>query len=146
MNVLLIIAAIILSVGGYLYYSIRKMKNLPAVEKSHKIKDLTDKNFNNQIKNSLSLVDFWAPWCMPCKMMAPVLNEIAEDTEAKVQVCKVNVDEYQSLASKYGIRGIPTTVLFSNGKEINRFVGVKSKRFILQQINDEKYNLAQSNR
>lgn len=97
MNVFIIIAAVILVIGGFLYYSIRKMKNLPEVEKNEKIKDLTDKNFNNQIKDSLSLVDFWAPWCMPCKMMAPVLNEIAE--EAKVQVCKVNVDDYQSLAS-----------------------------------------------
>jgi len=134
MNTVLIIALIILAIGGYLYYTVRKMKNLPEVEKSHKIKDLTDKNFQNQIKNSLALVDFWAPWCMPCKMMAPVLNEIAEDAESKVLVCKVNVDQHQSLASKYGIRGIPTTVLFRNGKEINRFVGVKSKNFILEQI------------
>jgi thioredoxin 1 len=138
MNIALIITAIIVLIAGYLYYTIRKMKNLPEVEKSQKIKDLTDKNFNNQIKNSLSLVDFWAPWCMPCKMMAPVLNEIAEEADPKVQVCKVNVDQFQSLASKYGIRGIPTTVLFRNGKEINRFVGVKSKSFIMNQINSLK--------
>lgn len=134
MNIALIITAIILVIGGYLYYTIRKMKNMPEVEKSHKIKDLTDKNFDNQIKNSISLVDFWAPWCMPCKMMAPTLNEIAEEARSNVQVCKVNVDEYQSLATKYGIRGIPTTVLFRNGKEVNRFIGVKSKNFLLEQI------------
>jgi thioredoxin 1 len=138
MNIALIILAIILAIAGYLYYAVRKMKNLPEVEKSQKIKDLTDKNFNNQIKNSLALVDFWAPWCMPCKMMAPVLNEIAEEAECKVQVCKVNVDQFQVLASKYGIRGIPTTVLFRNGKEVNRFVGVKSKSFIMDQINSLK--------
>jgi thioredoxin 1 len=138
MNVLLIIAGAILLIGGYIFYSFRKIKNLPEVEKSLKIKDLTDKNFNHQIKNSISLVDFWAPWCMPCKMMAPVLNEIAEESDARVQVCKVNVDEYQSLAVRYGIRGIPTTVLFRNGKEINRFTGVKSKNFLMDQINSLK--------
>lgn len=132
--IIALITAVILAIGGYLFYMVRKMKNLPDVEKSHKIKDLTDKNFSNQIRNNLTLVDFWAPWCMPCKMMAPVLNEIAEEAHSNVQVCKVNVDEYQSLASKYSIRGIPTTVLFRNGKEINRFVGVKSKNFLLEQI------------
>ncbi|MGB8490411.1 MAG: thioredoxin [Bacteroidales bacterium] len=138
MNILIIITAVILVIGGYIYYSYKKLKNIPAVEKSQKIKDLTDKNFNNQIMKSISLVDFWAPWCMPCKMMAPVLNEIAEEADGKVQVCKVNVDQFQSLASKYGIRGIPTTVMFRNGKEIKRFTGVKSKNFLLDQINSVK--------
>jgi thioredoxin 1 len=71
-------------------------------------------------------------------MMAPVLNEIAESDNSGLQVCKVNVDEYQSLASKHGVRGIPTTILFRNGKEIDRFVGVKTKDFILKQINSIK--------
>lgn len=137
MYIALIIGAIVAILAGYVFYSFRKMKNLPEVEKSPRIKDLTDKNFNYQVKNSLSLVDFWAPWCMPCKMMAPVLNEIA-DSESGVQVCKVNVDQNQTLAARYGIRGIPTTVLLRNGKEINRFVGVKSKSFILDQINSVK--------
>jgi len=133
MNIFLIIAAVILVLGGYFYFSYLKIKNLPDVEKSQKIMDLTDKNFHNQIKTSISLVDFWAPWCMPCKMMAPVLNEIAEEANIKVQVCKVNVDQYQSLASKYGIRGIPTTVVFRNGKEINRFVGCFQRSEDVQQ-------------
>ena len=111
------------------------MKNIPETEKSEKIKDLTDKNFQYQLKNNISLVDFWASWCVPCKMMAPVLNELAEEVRPGVQVCKVNVEEYQSLASQYGIKGIPTMLLFRNGKEINRFVGVKSKDFLLDQIN-----------
>lgn len=138
MTTLLVITAVLAIAGGFIYFSFKRMKNLPEVEKSIKIKDLTDKNFTHQIKNSTSLVDFWAPWCMPCKMMAPVLNEIAEKDNTGIQVCKVNVDEYQSLAAKYGIRGIPTTVLFRDGKEVNRFVGVKSKDFILKQINSIK--------
>ncbi len=139
MNIFLIMAAAILVIAaGFFFNSYRKIKNLPDVEKNQKIKDLTDKNFNHQIKNSISLVDFWAPWCMPCKMMASVFNEIAEEADTKVQVCKVNVDQYQALASQYGIRGIPTTVLFRNGKEINRFVGVKTKKFLLDEINNVK--------
>ncbi len=89
-------------------------------------------------KGKIVLIDFWASWCVPCKMMSPVLNELAEEAGPNVQVCKVNVEEYQSLASKYSIRGIPTMLLFRNGKEINRYVGVKSKDFLLQEIN--KYN------
>ena len=110
------------------------MKNVPEVVKSDKIKDLTDKNFQHQIKNNISLVDFWASWCVPCKMMSPVLNELANEVGSGVQVCKVNVEQYQSLASKFAVRGIPTMLLFRDGREINRFVGVKSKDFLLDQI------------
>jgi thioredoxin 1 len=139
MSVALIVTILVLIFfAGYIFLSYRKMKNVPDVVKSDKIKDLTDKNFSHQIKNNISLVDFWASWCVPCKMMSPVLNELAEEAGPNVQVCKVNVEEYQSLASKYAVRGIPTMLLFRNGKEINRYVGVKSKDFLLQEIN--KYN------
>jgi thioredoxin 1 len=133
--VLIAVVSLVALLAGYVIFSYRKMKNIPEVEKSEKIKDLTDKNFNHQLKGKVSLVDFWASWCMPCKMMAPVLNEIAERVGPEVQVCKVNVEQHQSLASKYAIRGIPTMLLFKNGKEINRFVGVKSREFLLDQIN-----------
>lgn len=111
-----------------------KLKNTPAVADSVKIKILTDKNFQQQIKNGLTLVDFWASWCMPCKMMAPVLNELAEEINQEASIGKLNVEHYQPVAAKYSVRGIPTMILFKNGKEINRFVGVKSKEFLLKQI------------
>lgn len=135
MNIALIIVAILVIAIGYIIYLYRKLKNQPEVEKSVKIKDLTDNNFNQQIRNNITLVDFWAPWCMPCKVMAPILNEIAEQVDSKVQIAKVNIDENQPLAAKYNIRSIPTTVLFRNGKEVNRFVGVKTKNFLLEHIN-----------
>jgi thioredoxin 1 len=135
MNTIIIIAGVIFTIfSGYVIISYRKMKNVPEVAKSDKIKDLTDKNFQNQIKNSISLVDFWASWCVPCKMMSPILNELANEVGSGVQVCKVNVEQYQALASKFAVRGIPTMLLFRDGKEINRFVGVKSKDFLLDQI------------
>ena len=112
----------------------RKMKNTPMVADHEKILTLTDKNFNNQTKNKLVLVDFWASWCAPCRMMAPVLNEIAGELTEKSHVGKVNIEQYQTLAQKYKVKSIPTMILFKNGKEINRFVGIKSKDFLLQQI------------
>jgi thioredoxin len=134
-TVIIIVVSVLAVFILYVLYSVRKMKNIPEVEKNAKIIDLTDKNFNHQLRNNVSLVDFWASWCVPCRMMAPVLNEVAKEVGPGVQVCKVNVEQYQSLASKYAIRGIPTMLLFRNGKEINRFVGVKSRDFLLEKIN-----------
>jgi thioredoxin 1 len=112
----------------------KMMKSLPAVEDHKNIITLTDKNFAAQTKNRLMIVDFWAAWCGPCKMMAPVLNEVAEELEGSKRVGKLNVDENSALARKYNVRSIPTMILIRDGKEIGRFVGVKSKNYILDQI------------
>jgi thioredoxin 1 len=111
-----------------------KMNKIPTVPDHEKIMTLTDKNFNHQTTNKVVLVDFWAAWCGPCKMMAPVLNDIAGELKGNNYIGKVNVEHYQSLATKFKIRGIPTMVLFKNGVEIKRFVGMKSKEFLIQQI------------
>jgi len=131
----LIITGIIISVLVTLYILARlKMKNIPAVDDSDKILTLTDKNFQHQTKNKLVLVDFWASWCAPCRMMAPVLNEVADELSGNSHVGKVNIEQYQSLAQKFQVRNIPTMILFKNGKEHTRFIGVKSKEFLLEQI------------
>jgi thioredoxin 1 len=127
---------IVLMIGLVLFARYR-MKNIPSVADSDKILTLTDKNFQHQTKNKLVLVDFWASWCAPCRIMAPVLNEIAEELSGDSRIGKVNVEQYQTLAQKFQVRGIPTLILFKNGREINRFVGVKSKEFLLDQI--QKY-------
>jgi thioredoxin 1 len=111
-----------------------KMKNLPLVTDHEMILTLTDKNFQHQTKDRLVLVDFWASWCAPCRMMAPVLNDVASELNGSSHVGKVNIEQYQSLAQKFQVRNIPTMILFRNGREINRFVGVKSKDYLLQQI------------
>lgn len=72
------------------------------------------------------LVDFWAPWCGPCKMLGPVIAEIAEEYNGKVKVCKVNVDEEGELAAENGIVSIPTVILFKNGSQVGKMVGAKS--------------------
>ena len=131
---MIVIGLIIVSFGIIMYMAKARMKNIPLVADHEKILTLTDKNFQQQTKNKLVLVDFWASWCAPCRMMAPVLNEVATELSGNSHVGKVNVEKYQSLAQKFKVRGIPTLILFKNGAEVNRFVGVKSKDFLLQQI------------
>jgi len=114
------------------------MKNIPVVADNENILTLTDKNFQHQTKNKLVLVDFWASWCAPCRMMAPVLNEVASELSGSSHVGKVNIEQYQSLAQKFQVRNIPTMILLKNGREIDRFVGVKNKEFLLQQISKVK--------
>jgi thioredoxin 1 len=80
------------------------------------------------------LVDFWAPWCGPCKMIAPILDEIAKEQEGKVRVAKVDVDQNQSLAARFGIRGIPTMILFKNGEVKETIVGLTGKAAIVSKL------------
>jgi len=132
---LIITGTLIVIFGGLFLMARNRMKNIPVVADHPNIITLTDKNFDHQLKNKVVLVDFWASWCAPCKIMAPVLNDVAEELSGNASVGKVNVEEYQALAQKYQIRGIPTMILFKNGKEVNRFVGVKNKEFLMQEIN-----------
>ena len=130
--VLLIIAIVFLLL---IFIAKLKMKNIPVVASNPKIKILTDKNFNQQIKKDIILVDFWAEWCGPCKMMAPVLNEVSEVLTNNKTIGKVDVEQFQSLAATYKVRGIPTMILFKEGKELTRYVGFKSKEFLLKELN-----------
>ena len=97
--------------------------------------ELNEANFENEVEknNGLVLVDFWASWCGPCKMLSPIVDEIAEECE-NVKVCKVNVDEEQALAAKFGIMSIPTLILFKNGNIINKVIGVQPKTALLEMI------------
>lgn len=133
-TVLLIIGGALILFIAYAFIMARKLKRAPAEDDSEKIKILDDKNFAQQIKSGTTLVDFWAPWCMPCKMMIPVLNELAESDEHNSNIAKLNVDENQQTAAKYGVRSIPTSIVFKNGKEIKRFVGVKPVDFFIKQL------------
>ena len=88
--------------------------------------DLTNKNFDSIIGNGVTLVDFWADWCGPCKMQAPVIDELGEKYEGKVTVAKLNVDDEPSIAARFGVMSIPTLIVYREGEEVTRRVGVQS--------------------
>jgi thioredoxin 1 len=133
-TIFIIIGSIILGFIIINVYARIKMKNLPKVADHANILTLTDKNFQQQTKNKVVLVDFWAEWCAPCKMMAPVLNDVANELTGDLYVGKLNVEQYQSMAQKFHVRSIPSLILFRNGKEVKRFVGIKQKDFLLKEI------------
>ena len=91
-----------------------------------------EENFENEVLNSdkTTIVDFYADWCGPCKMMSPVIDKIAEENAEKIKVGKVNVDENQGLAMKYNIMSIPTILIFKNGNVVKSFIGVIAKEEI----------------
>ena len=131
---LIVIGVLIVAFVIFRYIMLAKIKNTPMVADHAKVLTLTDKNFQQQTKNKVVLVDFWATWCAPCRMMAPVLNDVSAELSGNSHVGKVNIEQYQSLAQKFKVRSIPTLILFKNGTEINRFVGIKSKDFLLKEI------------
>lgn len=88
--------------------------------------DLTNKNFDSIIGNGVTLVDFWADWCGPCKMQAPVIDELGDKYEGKVTVAKLNVDDEPSIAARFGVMSIPTLIVYREGEEVTRRVGVQS--------------------
>ena len=97
---------------------------------ANNILTLTQENFTTEVLNAGTpvLVDFWAEWCGPCKMIAPILDELAQEYSGRVKIAKVNIDEQQQLAAQYGIRAIPTLLMFHKGEVSEQIVGLKSKR------------------
>ena len=131
---LIVIGVVIVAIFIFRTIAMAKIKNTPLVADHAKVLTLTEQNFQQQTKNKVVLVDFWATWCAPCRMMAPVLNDVATELNGNSHVGKVDIQQYQSLANQFKVRSIPTLILFKNGKEVNRFVGIKSKEFLLKEI------------
>jgi len=99
------------------------------------IKNVTDQNFAEETGKGLVLADFWAPWCGPCKMIAPVLEEVDGEMSEKVQIVKLDVDENQETASKYGVMSIPTLLLFKDGNVVDQVIGFQPKEALVELIN-----------
>jgi thioredoxin 1 len=102
--------------------------------------EITDSNFDQQVlkSNEPVLVDFWAPWCGPCRMIAPLVEELAGENRGSIKVGKVNIDDNPAAAQNYGVSSIPTLMLFKGGKIVNQFVGVQPKNRLQQAIDAAK--------
>ncbi len=103
-----------------------------------KLIHLNADNFNTTIADGVTLVDFWAPWCRPCKMQGPILEKVAESVEGRAKIAKLNVDDAGRVAGRFGVQSIPTLILFKNGNEIRRFVGVQNHNTLIEAINKLK--------
>lgn len=135
MNILIIVSVVLgVLLLGLIIFSHYKTKNTPVVKKSEKIKVLSAKTFKHQTSKGLVLVDFWAAWCAPCKTLVPVLNDIADNESDLLSVAKINVEQFKQVASKHKIKSLPTLVLFKDGVEVKRILGVKTKKAIMKDV------------
>ncbi|MDY0322285.1 MAG: thioredoxin [Arcobacteraceae bacterium] len=97
--------------------------------------ELTSENFEATVNSGVSLVDFWAPWCGPCRMIAPVIDDLAVEFEGKANICKVNTDEEQDLAVRFGVRSIPTILFMKDGQVVDQMIGAASKQAFADKLN-----------
>lgn len=125
---------IVLVLSTMLLFGFFAIPKLNAQTADSKIVMLNEANFDKGIKSGLVLVDFYADWCRPCKMMQPVLEEVADEYQKKIIISKVNTDQNKTLSQKYQISGIPAMIVFKDGKEIARIIGYHDKASLVQKL------------
>lgn len=118
------------------YRRYKMMTVVSGKPESEKLVILTDATFKKQIAKGVSLVDFWAKWCTPCKIQGPVVSEIAEEIGDEAKICKLDVQNNQRVAAELGIRNIPTILVFKNGIIVKKFVGVKTKPVLMKAVKE----------
>ncbi len=96
--------------------------------------ELTEGTFDSEVAEGVALVDFWAPWCAPCKLLHPVMESISKQMSGKAKVVRVNVDDNGAVANKFGIQSIPTVIILKNGKEVDRHVGLTEEKTLLNKV------------
>lgn len=126
---------IILLIAWMVFSAVRRYRMLTKSSgkpDSDKLVILTDATFKKQISKGVSLVDFWADWCTPCKIQGPIVSELAEEMSDQAKICKLDVQNNQKMSAELGIRNIPTIIIFKDGKVAQKFVGVKTKSVLLK--------------
>ncbi len=134
---LIVIALVVLLIAFlvFKFIQIRKMLNDPEQQVTGEyVKQITDANFNTVVNKGVTLVDFWAPWCAPCRMLTPIINEVAEAMKDKAQVGKINIDENKRVAAHLGVRSIPTIMIFKDGELKKQITGVRPKQALIKEI------------
>lgn len=117
-----------------LYKRYKLLKNIADTPENENVQILTDDSFDDVTSTGILLIDFWAPWCAPCKILTPIINELAEEYGDKVKICKLNVDENRKTAGEMKIRNIPTIIIMQDGVIVGHFVGIKPKSIYTKAI------------
>lgn len=119
------VAVLVLLLVVAYYKRVKILKKIDQMPNSNHLVVLSDTNFKRFVKTGVVLVDFWAPWCMPCKIQGPIINQLADKHHEIATIAKLNIDENQKTAAELGIRSIPTIIIFKNGKPAKKLVGAK---------------------
>jgi len=128
------VLSFILVLFGYAYLKYRKIITRGNISYTSSVVTLNDQNFNNITSKGVTLVDFWAEWCQPCKLQKPIINDVAETLKGKARIANIDVEKNQKIAAKYNIKSIPTLIILKNGKEVSRMVGLKNKIQIIKEV------------
>lgn len=131
---LIVFFTMIVAFTFFLWMAKTALRKTPMVQDHEEIITITEKNFEEVTRDKIILVDFWAEWCAPCRLIAPVLNELTDEMADHQYIGKINIERYPSLAQRFNVRGIPTLLILKNGVEVKRIVGVKTKAYLVKEL------------
>jgi thioredoxin 1 len=130
--IMIMLASVLTACSGIANFG-KEESEMPVIDS--KVVTITDSNFESEISSGITLVDFWAPWCGPCKTQGPIIDKVALQFDGKAKVAKYNVDENKDIAIKFGIRSIPTLMVFKDGEEMERMVGLQQEKTLIDKLN-----------